>query len=233
MATIAKKKGEDVWGEEGEARSVVMSFCLGLVFATGVALFIFFPPLSDLGLYLISMTIFHMWEYIYVAIYRSSELTSHSFMLDHSPAFHAALAACILEYFIELLFFPSLKGKSSVYMIGFVITMIGQGIRTLAMITAAHNFSHIIAEQKEKEHKLVQHGIYGIVRHPSYTGWYIWSVATQIILANPICIVGYSIVVWKFFNSRIAYEEKTLVSFFGEQYRSYQKKVPSGIPLVP
>jgi protein-S-isoprenylcysteine O-methyltransferase len=37
---------------------------------------------------------------------------------------------------------------------------------------------------------------------------------------------------WKFFHSRISYEEYYLIKFFGKQYLNYQKRVPTGIPFV-
>jgi protein-S-isoprenylcysteine O-methyltransferase len=38
---------------------------------------------------------------------------------------------------------------------------------------------------------------------------------------------------WKFFSDRIQYEEATLVEFFGDQYRTYKAKTPTGIPMIP
>lgn len=34
---------------------------------------------------------------------------------------------------------------------------------------------------KAETHQLVTHGVYSIVRHPSYVGWFWWSVGTQVI----------------------------------------------------
>jgi protein-S-isoprenylcysteine O-methyltransferase Ste14 len=33
------------------------------------------------------------------------------------------------------------------------------------------------------------------VRHPGYMGWFIWSVATQLLLVNPVCTVVFALVV--------------------------------------
>lgn len=54
----------------------------------------------------------------------------------------------------------------------------------------------------------------------------------QIILVNPLCIFAYTLASWKFFNDRIIIEELTLLSFFGEDYVEYQKKVPTGLPFI-
>ena len=79
---------------------------------------------------------------------------------------------------------------------------------------------------------MVTSGVFSYVRHPSYVGWFLWSLGTQIVLLNPICLILYGVVSWLFFNERIYIEEHSLLRFFGDDYSDYQKKVPSGIPFV-
>ena len=43
----------------------------------------------------------------------------------------------------------------------------------------------------------------------------------------------YAFVSFTFFKERIYVEEFTLISFFGDQYRQYQKRVGTGIPGIP
>lgn len=85
---------------------------------------------------------------------------------------------------------------------------------------------------RQENHKLVKHGVYNYMRHPSYVGWFWWSIGTQIILFNPFCIVIYTIVSWKFFHDRISLEEITLLNFFGKEYQDYQQDVPTGLPFI-
>ena len=42
------------------------------------------------------------------------------------------------------------------------------------------NFNHIIQNQKQDGHVLVTEGVYALVRHPAYTGWFCWSISTQV-----------------------------------------------------
>lgn len=209
-----------------------IAYILGIALGLGIGLAFLSESLKDFGLYLVSMSVFHMWEYMYVVAYHPADLSSESFMVTHSRAFHVALVACVSEYFIEWLFFPSLKGHTLIYILGFIVVVLGQGLRILAMITAAKNFSHMIAEKKKETHTLVTHGIYSYARHPSYTGWFAWSIATQVVLGNPICVIAYIVVVWNFFNDRIAYEEEKLIDFFGDEYRKFKARTPSGIPFI-
>lgn len=117
--------------------------------------------------------------------------------------------------------------------IGFILVLIGQFSRSLAMITAQSNFTHNIATEKSKTHKLVTRGIYGVMRHPSYFGFWCWAVGTQMVLLNPISFVGYALFLRSWFSDRIDYEEETLREFFGKEYVEYAKTVKwSGVPFV-
>ncbi len=70
-------------------------------------------------------------------------------------------------------------------------------------------------------------------RHPSYLGFFYWSIGTQVMLCNPICIIAYAAASFMFFKERIAYEEKLLFSFFKQDYIDYMKRSYIGIPFIP
>jgi len=79
---------------------------------------------------------------------------------------------------------------------------------------------------------LITFGIYQYLRHPAYFGWYWWSIATQVILCNPLAIGGYAYAAWRFFDERIEEEEKTLVEIFGSDYERYRSNTVVGIPFI-
>ena len=54
----------------------------------------------------------------------------------------------------------------------------------------------------------------------------------QVMLCNPVCLVGYIVAAWTFFKSRIEYEELMLLNFFGDDYVTYQKQVGTGLPFI-
>ena len=81
----------------------------------------------------------------------------------------------------------------------------------------------------DKRGRLLQEGIYGVVRHPRYLSAGVGVVANAL-LSNyaglylfMLCVVpvGYLMVVM---------EERELIERFGEEYREYQRKVPGLIP---
>lgn len=86
--------------------------------------------------------------------------------------------------------------------------------------------------EKARDHVLVTHGVYSWFRHPSYVGWFYWSVGTQLVLMNPVCVVAYAVASWFFFRERITIEEIMLLNFFGQQYCAYQQKVGTGLPFI-
>jgi len=73
---------------------------------------------------------------------------------------------------------------------------------------------------------------YKILRHPSYVGFYYWSVGTQLLLGNALHTVLFAIAAWMFFRRRIPFEEEALVQLFPEEYPAYVKQTWIGIPFL-
>lgn len=190
------------------------------------------PTLISFGYYLMTLSFFHLSEYVFTALFNSKNVNNDSFLLNHSVEYGVAALASWAEFFIELYLFPTIKTFLITRVVGLFLVLFGESFRKLAMYTAGTNFNHYVQESRQEDHVLVDTGVYSLVRHPSYFGWFYWSIGTQVLLANPICTVLYSFVTWKFFNSRIIYEEYYLKKFFGKKYSDYQKRVPTGIPLI-
>ncbi len=41
------------------------------------------------------------------------------------------------------------------------------------------------------------------VRHPSYAGFFYWALGTQLLLQNPLSLLFFCVVLWRFFYYRI------------------------------
>jgi protein-S-isoprenylcysteine O-methyltransferase len=80
------------------------------------------------------------------------------------------------------------------------------------------NFTHLVQFSKSSTHELVTGGVYRVARHPGYMGWFWWSIGTQMVLQNPLCVCAYAYAGHTFFAERIPAEERALVHFFGKQY---------------
>lgn len=144
----------------------------------------------------------------------------------------AAIGASVVEFWLEYLLMPWLKGWWVVLYLGLAVAVAGQGIRTVAMWTAGSNFNHIVQNTKARDHRLVTDGIYQYLRHPSYFGWFWWSVSTQVLLNNPLCTCLFAWASFKFFDFRVRYEEYTLLQHFPDEYPGYMRRSFIGIPGV-
>ncbi|XP_066253951.1 protein-S-isoprenylcysteine O-methyltransferase [Euwallacea similis] len=206
---------------------------LGALLSTGLKVFLTGPAHWRIfGIYMSVMSFFHFSEFIAIAIIQPTQVSTDSFVLNHSPQYITAAVSSWIEFFIEAYFFPGLKQHLSISYVGLSICVFGEYLRKLAMITAGRNFNHLVQSKKAEDQTLVTTGVYAYFRHPSYVGWFYWAIGTQIILLNPLCIVAYAVVSWMFFNSRIYIEEITLLNFFGQNYVDYQKRVGTGIPYI-
>ncbi|XP_022668755.1 protein-S-isoprenylcysteine O-methyltransferase-like isoform X5 [Varroa destructor] len=188
--------------------------------------------LLSFALYGITLSMFHFTEYLSIAYINPRNLNLDSFLLNHSKEYHIAMVASWFEYFVELYFYPDLKSLGIVACSGLVLCAMGEALRKCAMLTAGSNFHHLVRVKREENHQLVTSGVYSICRHPSYAGWFLWSVGTQLLLANPFCLIAYTMFTWMFFRERVEEEEITLLEFFGEEYAAYQKRVATGLPFI-
>lgn len=140
------------------------------------------PSQIIFSLYILLLTLFHFSEFMATALFQPPNLLSlDSFLLNHSREYHIALAISMGEFTLEWLLFPNVKFYfAEVAYVGIVFCLLGETIRKGAMFQARANFTHIIAEEKRPGHRLVKSGFYSVVRHPSYLGWFLWSVGTQV-----------------------------------------------------
>ncbi|CAB1329486.1 unnamed protein product [Coregonus sp. 'balchen'] len=161
-----------------------------------------------------------LYKYLVTAIINPRSLSLDSFLLNHSVEYTVAAVSSWL------------KQLSWLSLVGLVMVLCGDFLRKSAMLTAGSNFNHIVQNEKAQSHVLVTDGVYAFFRHPSYVGWFYWSIGTQVMLCNPVCIAGYTMASWRFFRERIEEEELSLIHFFGEDYLEYKKKVGTGLPFI-
>lgn len=128
-------------------------------------------PLLQWFTYITFLSLFHFLEFFVTAYCQPLKVNYNSYIVNHSKDYTIAAIASWLEYWIETILFGSYKRSYFLMFIGFVMLLGGQIIRSYAMLSCGSNFSHTIMEEKDEEHKLVTHGIYSILRHPSYFGW--------------------------------------------------------------
>lgn len=182
-------------------------------------------PLWRAPFFLFALTTFHFLEYWVTAHYNTPFASISAFLLTQNGAAYniahtSALAECILsQLFLPRGYFtrtsaPFLGVRGQVTL-GLILLIIGQIVRTVAMAQAGTNFTHTIQHRKRDEHVLVKDGVYAVLRHPSYFGFFWWGLGTQLVLGNVVCFVGYLVVLWKFFAERIKSECFPFLCGFG------------------
>lgn len=212
---------------------VTLSTALGAVCNVGLSLVQFGPEhCINFGWYMVVVAFFHFSEYLTVALFNPCALSVDSFLINHGFAYTLAFVLSWLEFWIEYGIFVGVGWVSVFNYLGLMMCVSGEILRKTAMITAGVSFNHIIQSERRRSHTLITHGVYSLVRHPSYLGWFMWSVGTQLVLFNPVCVFGYAVTTWVFFKRRVIDEEALLLRFFGDSYVIYMRRVPSGIPGV-
>jgi protein-S-isoprenylcysteine O-methyltransferase Ste14 len=138
-----------------------------------------------------------------------------------------------LEFWAEVIIFGQKRLQYRLtFLLGLIMVIGGQYFRSLAMWQCGESFNHIIAHTKPEHHRLQTEGLYRYLRHPSYFGWFYWSIGMQLVLGNFWCFCAYFYVSWKFFHDRIPYEEHFLWQFYGRDYQEYVQRSYIGIPFI-
>jgi len=109
--------------------------------------------------YIISLCVFHLSEFFVTAVWNPSVVSASSFMVNHSTSYTVAMLISGVEFLIRFLVFPT-KNSTFISVIGLALVLVGQLIRSLAMITCGESFNHLIQHTRKQSHKLVTHGVY-------------------------------------------------------------------------
>ncbi|KAI9225063.1 Isoprenylcysteine carboxyl methyltransferase family-domain-containing protein [Blastocladiella britannica] len=211
------------------------AFGIGMVAGVGACTVALSPaPWLWLGLHLTALALFHITEYLVTAMYNYPKLELSSFLIPHSTAYMVANGLALAEFVTEAVFAPWIQQSIPIWirLLGIGLLVVGQTARTLAMVHASTNFSHMIEYVKRPSHTLVTTGIYAYLRHPSYFGFFWWGIGSQLLLGNPLSLVSYALALGKFFRDRISFEERILIEFFGPTYEAYRARTAVRIPFV-
>ena len=112
---------------------------------------------------------------------------------------------------------------------GMLISMvIGYALLFLGIGLFAEGWRELYRAHKEK--RLASDGLYGLVRHPQYTGLFLglfgegvvhWPTIFSVALF-PIIVIAYTLLSYR--------EEKKMLKEFGEEYRAYKDRTPMFFP---
>ena len=112
---------------------------------------------------------------------------------------------------------------------GIVLILVGTLVRRIAMSTLDQHFSYHVSVRSD--HDVVDDGVYGVVRHPSYTGGTIGYLGIGFALGDWIAVLALALACAVSYGYRIRVEEAVLRENLGDAYEAYEERTP--YRLVP
>jgi protein-S-isoprenylcysteine O-methyltransferase Ste14 len=83
-----------------------------------------------------------------------------------------------------------------------------------------------------ENHRLVTHGVYKWVRHPMYSGFWLWALAQALLLPNLIAGLAGLVGFGTLYFLRVDHEERLMLDTFGESYQAYMDRTARVIPWL-
>ncbi len=130
-------------------------------------------------------------------------------------------------------FFDFLEGADRTFVpalawIGAALYLAGQAVLYRAHTALGRNFSGRLVIRDD--HTLVTRGIYAYVRHPIYSGFWLWALGQALLLPNWIAglagVIGFGLL----YFLRVGREERLMIDTFGDSYRAYMARTPRVFP---
>jgi protein-S-isoprenylcysteine O-methyltransferase len=197
-------------GERSLAGIALRAFLLGLVLGISLLLAAW-AIYSDSNLwripfFLATLSLFHFLEFWTTAQFNPKQATLESFLLTNGKRYQQAHTFAMFEALVTSFFLPGWQSAVNppvLRFVGLIMIVVGQTVRTLAMVQAGSSFNHQVQSRRSADHLLVTTGMYGVFRHPAYFGFFWWGLGTQVVMGNAVSFIGYAGVLWWFFKTRI------------------------------
>jgi protein-S-isoprenylcysteine O-methyltransferase Ste14 len=124
----------------------------------------------------------------------------------------------------------SLGWRGALFYSGLALMAGGLAFRYWAIRTLGRYFAPDVS--LEREHKLVETGLYRYLRHPSYTGTMLTILGYGLALTNWAALAIMLVVPGLAYGYRMRVEEQALQVAFGEAYRAYARRTRRIIPFL-
>lgn len=147
----------------------------------------------------------------------------------------AILSGSVFSQIISVLEWSILRKNNHIFdfdiltVTGILFISTGTLFRIISIKKLDKHFSTIIKVQKYQ--KIITTGIYGIIRHPSYSAAYLAIIGSCVFIHAYFSIFITAIIMFFIYRRRIKVEEKLLIKKFGNIYKKYQKKTFAFIPF--
>ena len=113
--------------------------------------------------------------------------------------------------------------------LGVVLFAAGGALRMWPVFVLGRRFSGLVAIQPG--HTLVTDGVYGVIRHPSYLGFFVGSLGWALAFRSGLGVLLTALLIPPLL-ARINAEERLLRSHFGEEYDAYCRRTSRLLPGI-
>lgn len=160
-------------------------------------------------------------------------LLSNKGLKDHFFRLPLFLQKLYVLFVVVPLFISPLISQNRFNMSGFISLPIGIILLAIGLIIIIFAFLKIgIVPSLRQKSNIITSGIYGIVRHPVYSGTVIAVLGWTILLKSTISILYFPFLFLLYFLITV-FEERILIEEYGEEYTNYRKKVTKRlIPFI-
>jgi len=117
-----------------------------------------------------------------------------------------------------------------VIIFGILLFVFGFALRFYSIRTLGSLFTFEVGMRKN--HKLITHGPYTFIRHPSYLGYICLSLGMYLFFATFMGMILTLVTCFFFYTKRIPLEEQVLLDNFGDEFKQYKKKTKKLIPFI-
>ena len=114
--------------------------------------------------------------------------------------------------------------------VGITVLFAGLALRWTAILTLRRAFTVDVAIAKDQ--RIVDHGIYGVLRHPAYAGNLVAFLGMALTYGDWLAGLVLFLPIAAAFSYRMSVEERALGAAFGEDYARYARRTKRLIPFV-
>ncbi len=139
-----------------------------------------------------------------------------------------ALLMAFFSAYTDRIGFWTLDGDAMRW-VGVVLCAAGGVLRIVPVFVLGHRFSGLVAIQAE--HKLETHGIYGVIRNPSYLGLLVSSLGWVLSFRSLVGVILTAALLVPLI-ARIHAEERLLRDHFGVEYDAYCARTWRLLPWI-
>ncbi len=116
------------------------------------------------------------------------------------------------------------------FAIGLALVALGLAIRVHSIVTLNQYFTYSVA--KLENQKIIETGLYKVIRHPGYLGQLMIFLGISTSLSNWLSVFAMMIPVTLGFLYRINVEETFMIEQLGEDYLNYRTRTKRIVPLI-